>query len=421
MTVRKICKPKGCRGSPRCQHPWWFDVMHAGRRWRMPVDDFAIPRGAAEPITSKQSAERVWEPKFIAELVAGKDPRVSQTPPKQEGVLTVAAFLDQYFTNYVEAEGLKSTATVGGHIKALKATLGELPVTALEKPADISRFKAAYRHGHAVATVNRALGVLRAAINWGRFQDPPLLATSPFHRFGVNIKVRDETKRDRRVHRDEEQPLLEACLAMNSAEHKWTGPAMHDRIIGALETCCRQGEMLRIQNRDVDWTQHQILIRAENAKDNENRRIPFDPKGRLAPILKRRAELGPYSFVFGTPEGEFQDSFKTAWESLQLVAHGHPTKRAKPGVRVDRERLREIDLHWHDLRHEGACRLLADGVDIRVIQLMLGHSDIKTTQRYLNITDEEMRRALNGVWERRRLLRLEATSKESVEGKAVGQ
>ena len=63
------------------------------------------------------------------------------------------------------------------------------------------------------------------------------------------------------------------------------------------------------------------------------------------------------------------------------------------------------DLHWHDLRHEGACRLLADGVDIRTIQLMLGHADIKQTQRYLNITDEELRKAMTGVWERRRRLR----------------
>jgi len=39
---------------------------------------------------------------------------------------------------------------------------------------------------------------------------------------------------------------------MNTAEHKWTGPAMHDRVIAALETCCRQGEMLRIQNRYAD-------------------------------------------------------------------------------------------------------------------------------------------------------------------------
>ena len=49
---------------------------------------------------------------------------------------------------------------------------------------------------------------------------------------------------------------------------------------------------------------------------------------------------------------------------------------------------------WHDLRHEGACRLLADGVDIRMIQLMLGHAGIQQTQRYLNVTDEELRKGL---------------------------
>lgn len=67
--------------------------------------------------------------------MAGRDPRVPPTKPREETetVLTVATFLDQYFTNYVEAEGLKSTDTIGGHIKALKASLGELPVTALEK------------------------------------------------------------------------------------------------------------------------------------------------------------------------------------------------------------------------------------------------------------------------------------------------
>jgi len=77
----------------------------------------------------------------------------------------------------------------------------------------------------------------------------------------------------------------------------------------------------------------------------------------------------------------------------------------KIGVERNRAKLRQIDLHWHDLRHEGACRLLADGVDIRTIQLMLGHADIKQTQRYLNITDEELRKAMTGVWERRRQLR----------------
>jgi hypothetical protein len=47
---------------------------------------------------------------------------------------------------------------------------------------------------------------------------------------------------------------------MNGAEHRYVGAPMHDRLICALETCPRQGEMLRIQNRHVDWEKHQIAI-----------------------------------------------------------------------------------------------------------------------------------------------------------------
>lgn len=86
------------------------------------------------------------------------------------------------------------------------------------------------------------------------------------------------------------------------------------------------------QNRHVDWSQHQIVIPGANAKDAENRRIPFDPQGRLAPILKRRAALGPYAFVFGSPDGEFQDSFKTAWEFLLLVATGTTRSARNPAL-----------------------------------------------------------------------------------------
>ncbi len=142
--------------------------MHDGKRWRMPVNDFAIPRGATEPVTSKQTAERAWEPKFLDEIVAGRDPRKAPATPTADGELTVADFLDRYCVNYVEAEGLKSADTIGGHIKALKASLGELPVNVLEKPTEIARFKVEYRKRHEVATVNRALGVLRASINSAR-------------------------------------------------------------------------------------------------------------------------------------------------------------------------------------------------------------------------------------------------------------
>lgn len=164
-----------------------------------------------------------------------------------------------------------------------------------------------------------------------------------------------------------------------------------------------QGEMLLIQNKRVDWDTHTVGIPGHTTKDKENRRIPFDPDGRLAAIVRRRGKLGPNAFVFGTENGEYVASFKTAWESLLLIANGHDTKRSKHGARVDREKLRQIDLHWHDIRHEGACRLLADGVDIRIIHLMLGHASVQQTQRYLNVTDEELRRGLEISWKRRTL------------------
>jgi integrase len=56
-------------------------------------------------------------------------------------------------------------------------------------------------------------------------------------------------------------------------------------------------------------------------------------------------------------------------------------------------------------------RLLADGVDIRIIQLMLGHAGIQQTQRYLNVTDEELRRGLEVSWNNKgRPLRLASRS-----------
>jgi len=143
MAVRKQCSAKGCKSSPRCDHPWWFDVMHRGKRYRMPVDAFALVRGATQPVASKQEAEKVWEPKFIGEIVAGKDPRKAPAPPVPAGT-TVADFLDQYYERYVVAESLKSVASIRSRLAGLKASLGELPVSELERVDPIEDFKRFY-------------------------------------------------------------------------------------------------------------------------------------------------------------------------------------------------------------------------------------------------------------------------------------
>jgi integrase len=293
---------------------------------------------------------------------------------------------------------------------ARRPNLGELPLDLLEEPDDINCFKthSDYAEEVELATMHRSLETLRGAMNWGMAQTPPLFKKSPFHRFGVRLNKKAETMRDRRLLGEEEKLLLDTALQkMNVPEHQHVGPLLHDRIIGALELCCKSGEMLLIQNERVNWESCQIGIPGATAKDKENRRVPFNPEGRIAAILRRRSALGPEAYVFGTETGACQPNIQTAWETLRLLAHGIEPKPGRIGAAWNREQLQRIDLRWHDLRHEGACRLLADGVDIRIIQLMLGHSSIQQTQRYLNVTDEELRRGLEVSWKNKgRPLRL---------------
>jgi hypothetical protein len=126
---------------------------------------------------------------------------------------------------------------------------------------------------------------------------------------------------------------------INCAEHGYAGALMRDRIIGAIESGCGLGEMLKIQNRHVLWDTHQSSIPAAHAKDAESRRIPFEPNGRLARLLKRRRFLGAKAYVFGGPSGEYQGTIRTAWESVVLLAHGVQPTRTRAHGRVNREQL----------------------------------------------------------------------------------
>jgi integrase len=70
-----------------------------------------------------------------------------------------------------------------------------------------------------------------------------------------------------------------------------------------------------------------------------------------------------------------------SWETLLLLSHDiEPAARARGKRRLEREPLRKINLHWHDLRHEALSRLADEGVPVHELKMLAGHANITTTR-----------------------------------------
>ena len=119
--------------------------------------------------------------------------------------------------------------------------------------------------------------------------------------------------------------------------------------------------------------------------------------------LRRRSFLGPEAHVFGqATSGEYVKSFRSAWETSLLVSHGIEPKRDARGQRPsNRAALAKINLHWHDLRHEALSRLADDDVPVHELQMLAGHANITTTQRYMHARANALAESMRQTCERR--------------------
>jgi len=92
--------------------------------------------------------------------------------------------------------------------------------------------------------------------------------------------------------------------------------------------------------------------------------------------------------IFSDEVGEPLRNFKKAWSVAVLKAHGVKPRWQKGSYKdldaQSRQHFRKINLHWHDLRHEYASRLVERSVPLAQVRDLLGHASITTTERYDN-------------------------------------
>ena len=184
-----------------------------------------------------------------------------------------------------------------------------------------------------------------------------------FLRHVVRTRVKIEIKTPKRVHAlptvfsHAEIMKILACTANQK----------HQLLLAlAYGAGLRVSEIIHLKIRDIDEERNLVHIKLGKGRKD---RISLLPE-KMKPALEKLSQCKEaHTYVFSSNRGGKLTS-RTAQKIFQNALQ-------KSGIRKTGS--------FHSLRHSFATHLLENGTDIRYIQTLLGHQNIKTTERYTHV------------------------------------
>ncbi len=176
-------------------------------------------------------------------------------------------------------------------------------------------------------------------------------------------------------------PLSDVEAILEAAGAPGTSLALRDRALIELlyGTGARISEAVGLDIDDLDLTDHTVLLRGKGSKE------------RLVPIGSYASEAVQAYLARARPEFTTP---KTPAGALFLNARGGRLSRQSAWTvlvkAADRAGVTR-DVSPHTLRHSFATHLLDGGADVRVVQELLGHASVTTTQVYTLVTVDNLR------------------------------
>jgi integrase len=358
-------------------HPFCTQIMatitkEKSGRWRAQVRR----RGhrISETFIRRDDA-RSWALETERQIERGETPK----PSRIARITTFGELID------LHVEDMKAVARAPGRSKhatllMLKSRLGPLPMTQITREAILEFARARAADGAGPVTLSMDLGFIKtvimhaAAVHGMAVSSKPVdLARIALRRLGLVGKSR---ARDRRPTEDELRRLM---------AYFERGPRLRipmGRIIRfAVATAMRQEEICRVTWADYDSRNKMLLIRDRKdprMKKGNDQRIPLlAVSGYDAAALieeQRSHRLNDESRIFPVNHKSVSNLFTRACQVLGID-----------------------DLHFHDLRHEGASRLFEAGFRIEHASLVTGHKDWKMLRRYTHLRPEALHELVTSV------------------------
>lgn len=224
-----------------------------------------------------------------------------------------------------------------------------------------------FSRGQTAASVIRAVSTLRQYFRWAEEQqhieaDPTALIATPHRRRNLPKALSEQQ--------------VSALLDIDPASRLgWRDRAMLELMYAAG---LRVSELIAIRMHDISMQQGVIRITGKGGKE---RLVPLGEQALQAVtdyVQQQRADLlrGHSSeLLFPGRQGKAM-SRQSCWHMIRRRA-------CQAGIATS--------VSPHMLRHSFATHLLDHGADLRVVQLLLGHSDMATTQIYTHIAKDSLK------------------------------
>ena len=267
----------------------------------------------------------------------------------------------------------KSSRTIHSYINDLQhyiLYLNDLGIHDVQsiRECDINDYLIELREDFTPATVNRRLASIRSFHRFLAQRDPKLIDPSRFLRGS-----KKQAHLPLYLNETEITRILESFSTSNL-------DVLHKSIIELLYGCgLRVSECCSLRMKQLHLDQKIIRV---TGKGNKERMLPLHTEG--STVLRQYV-------IYVRPQWE-----KTRSPYVFLNSRGMPLNRQYVHHMI-KEKVRELGLnpHYsaHSFRHSFATHLLDGGADLRVVQELLGHSDIQTTQIYTHVQNKRLKQA----------------------------
>jgi integrase len=279
---------------------------------------------------------------------------------KKATVVAVQSILRVWLEPFLEDRDLRS-------IKAEEVNDLILLMEQGERPGP--RQKGDRRYGRPVGakSIRNYIGTLSALLGFA--ERKKWIATNVARRIDLPQATRSEDIHFLEV--DEVNALVSA------AQPGTYEPIDRALYLTAAMTGLRQGELVALRWRDVDWPAGRVRVRQNYVlgefgtpkSKRSTRSVPMADAvgGELERLFKASSRQGDDELVFADPH---------TGGPLDKAAILRRYRKALKAAKLDESH------RFHDLRHTFGTRMAAAGVSMRTLQEWMGHRDIETTQRY---------------------------------------